>query len=304
MIELKKMSREEVNSKPFLINQIFDLYGGVPGEFYSYQYVGEDRWLYRDDLYCTILGIEGEYIVYTSFMLDEDYDVCYMEFDEFSVAKNKNGEKLLYREEASIAESLTMQKRNDGASNNDLDGLITHHLINTNSGEELLITYKALYRENPDYYQSLFYRPFIFSFINKGKVEQYMQYTTSTDYLSYDIITIKEFGLAEFLQNGSYALQKDRNITRYFKIKAQLSDGRCVLLYPLSKAFKEEDMNKKLEEKGFSRRVNDCVLDYYNGAYLECAEYKDLAEALQSYDKAQLSDKKLVKKVGEDNENN
>lgn len=304
MVKLEKLSREEVNNKPFLIDQIFDLYGGVPGEFYSYEYNGEERWLYRDGLYCTILGIEGEYIVYTSFMVDEDYDVSYMEFDEFSVAKNQNGEKLLYKEGTSIAESITMQKRKDSASLNDLDGLITHHLVNTKSGEELLITYKALYRENPDYYQSLFYRPFIFSFIKKGKVEQYMQYTTSTDYLSYDVITIKEFGLVEFMQNGSYALQQERSITRYFKIKAQLSDGRCVLLYPLSRAYTEEDMDKKIEEKGFTRKIKDYVLDYYNGAYLERAEYKDLALAMEEYDKSHSDDKKLSKIVGEGNGNN
>lgn len=300
MIKLEKLTPEEVNSKSFLVEQIYDLYGGVPGEFYSYKYENEDRWLYRDGLYCTILGIDGEYIIYTSFMIDEDYDVSYMEFDDFAVAKNKNGEKLLYREGDSIAESITMQKRSEGSCDNDLDGLITHHLINTKSGEEALVTYKALYRDNPDYYQSLFRRPFIISFINKGKVEQYMQYMTSPDYISYDVITIKEFGLFEFLQNGSCALQQDRSITRYFKIKKQLKDGTCVLLYPLSKAYTEEDMKSMLEVKGFKSNVDDYVLDYYNGRYLECLEYKDLAEALKEYDKTYDGDRKLVKKVGEE----
>ncbi len=304
MVELKKLSRDEVNSKPFLIIQIFDLYGDVPGEFYSYEYQGEDRWLYRDDLYCTILGIEGEYIVYTSFMMDEDYNLSYMEFDEFSVARSQNNEMLLWREDTQLAESLTMSQRCDSAINNDLDGLIIHHQINSKTQEEMLVSYRAMYRNDPVFYQSQFMRPFIICFINKGKVEKYMQYITSTDYLSYDLITIKEFGLAEFIQNGSYALQKDRSITRYFKIKAQKSDGSCILLYPFSKGYTPEEMDEMIESKGFTRKIDDNVLDYYNGKYLECAEYKELVEALQVYDSKQLDNKKLEKVVGDGNGNN
>lgn len=297
MIKLEKLTQNEVNNKAFLIDQIFDLYGGVPGEFYSYRYENEERWLYRDELYCTILGIDGEYIVYTSFMVDEDYDLSYMEFDNFSVAKNINGEKILYREGNPIMESLTMKKRLESANNNDFDGIITHHLINSKSREEVLITYKAIYRDNPHYYQSLFHKPFIISFINNGKIEQYMLYDTSIDYISYDIITIKEFGLIEFMKNGSYSLQKNKSITRYFKIKKMLSDGTCILLYPFSKAYTGEDMKNMLKLKGFTGEVDDYMLNYYNENYLECAEYRELAKALMEYDKTHTDDKKLVKNI-------
>ncbi len=304
MVNLEKLSTDEVNNKPFLINQIFDLYGDVPGEFYSYKYNGEDRWLYRDELYCTILGLEGEYIVYTSFMLNEDYELSYMEFDEFSAALNKNGEMLLWNEEKDVAESITMKERNESACVNELDGIIIHHQVNIKTGEELLISYKALYRRDPDYYQSLFTNPFIYSFINGSKVEQYMQFRTSTDYRSYDLITIKEFGLSEFLQKGAYELQKEKSITRYFKIRGQLADGTCLLFYPLFKGYTEDQMDEILKEKGFSREVNDYILDYYNGNYLECTEYKDLAEAIKEYDKINHNDKKLEKVSGDKSANN
>lgn len=304
MVKLEKLNREEVNSKPFLINQIFDLYGGVPGEFYSYKYQGEDRWLYRDGLYATILGIEGEYIVYTSFMINEDYELSYMEFDDFYAALNDSGEMLLWKEGSKIAESVRLQKRAESACFNDLDGLITHHQVNTQTGEDMLVSYKSVYRSNPQYFQSAFSRPFMVCFIRNGKVEKYLQYTTSTDYLSYDIITIKEFGLMEFLQNGSYALQQDRSITRYFKVKAQKEDGTCVILYPLSRAYTPEEMDKMIEERGFTRKVDDDVIDYYNGNYLEVAEYQELAVAMNEYDKSISGDKKLGKVPGGINANN
>ncbi|MDE5888500.1 MAG: hypothetical protein K2H20_00600 [Bacilli bacterium] len=304
MVELKKMNREEVNSKPFLINQIYDLYGDIPGEFYSYQYEGEERWLYRDNLYCTILCLEGKYLAYTSFMINEDYEPCYMEFGDMSAALNSSGEMFLWKEDSSVAGNLKMQKRNEASSVNDLDGIVINHQLNTETGEDVLISYKTMYREEPQFYQSMFMRPFIITFFKNGKAEQYLQYTTSSGYTSYDIITIKEFGLMEFLQNGSYALQKDSSITRYFKIKGQKEDGTCILLYPFSRAYTIEEMDKMLEEKGFSRNIDEDIIDYYNGNYEEIAEYKVLIEAIKNYDKSHLDEKALLKKVSDGNENN
>ena len=51
MIKLRKMTVEEVNNKPFLINQIYDLYHYVEDSFFEYVYKGEVRWLYTCLLY-------------------------------------------------------------------------------------------------------------------------------------------------------------------------------------------------------------------------------------------------------------
>lgn len=302
MVTLKKLRREEVNQKPFLINQIFDLYGGVPGEFYYYKYQENDRWLYRDGFYFTILGIEGEYIVYTSFMMNEDYELSYMEFDNFSAALNNNGEILLWKEGSPIAQSLILQKRN--RSENDFDGLLIHHQVNCNTNEELLISYKTCYRENTSFYPGEIRSPFLICFKKENKVEQYLQFITSLDYWSYDLLTIKEFGLNAFLQKGSYSLQKERSITRYFKIKGKKVDGTCILLYPFSKGYTLEEMDEMLEKKGFTRKVEEYLLNYYNGKYFEYAEYQELVKSLKKYDKHLNYELKLKKVLGSSNAKN
>ncbi len=296
MVELKKMNSEEVNSKPFLINQILELYGDIPGEFYSYQYNGEERWLYRDNLYCTIMNLEGKYLVYTSFMINEDYDLYYMEFGDMSATLNKSGELFLYKEDSLVAENINIQKRKEEACVNDLDGVVINHKLNTKTGEEVLIAYRIMYSEEPQFYQNMFMKPFIITFFKNGRAEQYLQYTTSIDYMSYDIITIKEFGLIKFLQNSSYALQQERSITRYFKIRGQKEDGTCILRYPFSRGYTLEEMDRMLEEKGFSRNIDEDIIDYYNGCYEESIEYKLLADAIKAYDKEHLKEKKLNKK--------
>ena len=303
MVNLRKLSIDEINNNQFLTNQIFDLYGEVSGKFFSYDYDGEERWLYRDDLYCTILSREGEYVLYTSFMIDEEYNLFYMDFDDFCVSRSKDGQMLLWQEGSSIAESLTLQKRAVKDSVNDLDGLITHYQVNSDTGEDLLISYKTLYKKNAEFFQSNFLNPFSFSFINNGKLEQYLQFTTNMNYISYDLITIREYGLAQFLQNGSYALQKDKSITRYFKIRGQKSDGMCLLYYPFFKGHTLEEMDLLIEQKGFSRSVNDNMLDYYNGNYLEYSEYNDLASAIKNYDSSN-KEKNFVKVINGHNSNN
>lgn len=296
MIMLEKLSREEVNQNPFLTNQIFDLYGGVPGEFYYYKYQEKERWLYRDGFYFTILGIEGEYIVYTSFMMNEDYELSYMEFDNFSAALSSNGEMLLWKEGSPIAESLILQKRNK--SENDLDGLLTLHQVNCNTKEEVLVSYKTCFRESASFYPGEFRNPVLICFKKEDKLERYLQFTTSLDYWSYDFLTIKEFGLNAFLQNGSYALQKERSITRYFKIKRQKADGTCILLYPFSKGYTLEEMDKMLEKKGFTRKMEEYLLDYYNRKCSEYDEYQELAKSLKEYDKHLRYEIKLEKVIG------
>lgn len=111
MIKLRKMTVEEVNNKPFLINQIYDLYHYVEDSFFEYVYKGEVRWLYTTGSACTILAIDGIYIAYATFVLDEDYSISYMEFDDFVVYKNKDGSLVLLNEDSKVSESLDLYNR-------------------------------------------------------------------------------------------------------------------------------------------------------------------------------------------------
>lgn len=296
MVKLEKLTLEEINKEPAYIDQILSLYDGdISGEFYKYNYKGQVRWLYKLDGYCTILCNDGEDVLYTSFFVNNaDYSLGYMEFDEFYVGAD-NDEELIWKEGDKISESLRTLNRSEQANNDGYTGLVVHHQRNSETGEEILITYQNQYREDGQIFACNLVRPFIVSFINGKKVTQYLNFKTNCDYFSYDAITIKEYGLSEFLRRGAYALQGDYEIRRYFKVQYQKQDGTCVLGVPIFRGYKEEEMFKMIEDKGFRLEVPGYVLDYYNGNYEECAEYRELAEAIKVYDLEHREEKKLAK---------
>lgn len=290
MITLRKMTTDEINEKPFLINQINDIYHRVDNSFFEYTYEGETRWLYSCGQHCTILAIDGEYIAYASFMLDDEYNLIFMEFDDFDVYRHIDGRLMVSGEKSNTADALSMMKR-ETLSPDDLNGIIMHQQINKSTGEEMVVAYLCAYRDSKIYFPFNFKKPFFIAFLKGNKKTKYLLYETTTEYYSYDIITIKEFGLIEFLKNGSYTLQKDDTIQRYFKTKHENRYGDCILLYPFSHPFKIGEMDEIIESKGFTRNVNSNVIGYFNGSFKEKDEFYALVDAIKIYD-ANIDDQK------------
>lgn len=282
MIKLRKMTVEEVNNKPFLINQIDDLYHYVEDSFFEYVYKGEVRWLYTTDSTCTILAIDGIYIAYATFVLDEDYSISYMEFDDFDVYKHKDGSLVLLNEDSKVSESLDLFNRGE-IEEGEQNGIILYRQINNATNEEMIIGYLCNYREPARYFPFNFSKPFFIAFAKGNKYKKFLLYETDLDYFSYDIITIKEFGILEVLKNGAFSLQKDESIQRYFSVKYEDKKGNCCLLMPLSHPYKIEEIDKIIEEKGFTRKVSQNVLDYYNEVFPEKEEFFSLANAIAEY---------------------
>ena len=55
---------------------------------------------------------------------------------------------------------------------------------------------------------------------------------------------------------------------------------------PLSHPYKIEEIDKIIEEKGFTRKVSQNVLDYYNEVFPEKEEFFSLANAIAEYDES------------------
>ncbi len=284
MIELRKMASEEINNKPFLINHIYDLYSHVEDSFFEYTYNGETRWVYSYGKNCMIIAIDGEYIAYATFMIDDDYNLTFMEFDNFSVYRHNDGSLVLLNDGSNVSEALEMHKRGD-LKENELNGIIIHRQINNKTHEEMAVAYLCVYRDSKYFFPFNFKKPFFVAFMKGKKKQKYLLYETGTDYYSYDIITLKEFGLMDFLKEGSFTLQKEDPIRRYFKVKCENKVGKCTLLYPFSHPYKIDEIDALIHNKGFTRKVSENTLGYYNGMYPERDEFYALVEAIKVYDK-------------------
>lgn len=283
MINIRKMSIDEIKQKPFLISQIYDLYSTVDDAFFEYSYNGEDRWLYSCGQTLTIIALEGEYIAYSTFKVDDDYNLVYMEYDGFDVYRHTDGSLVVSDEGSNVSEALSMLKRGN-VEDGELNGIIMHHQINKKSGEDMVVAYLTPYRESKIFYPFNFKKPFFVCFIKGNKKKKYLIYETDSDYFSYDIITIKEFGLREVLMNGSYTLQRGDSIIRYFKVKHENSVGSSILLMPFSHPYKLEEIDNLIKEKGFTREVGENTLGYFNGEYPERDEVFELIDAIKRYD--------------------
>lgn len=294
MINLRKMTIKEINEKPFLINQINDLYGTVEASFFEYTYNDEVRWLYSYGQHCTIVAINGKYIDYASFMVDDDYNLTYMEYDDFCVYHQGDEGLVVLDEGSNVSESLSMLRRKT-MNDSEQDGVIIHKSINNKTYEQMVVAYLCVYRDQEYYFPFNFEKPFFVAFLKGRKKEKYLLYETDSDYFSYDVITIKEFGLLDVLRNGSFTLQKEESIRRYFKVRYENKVGDCVLLMPFSRPMKIEELDKLIESKGFKREVGKNTLDYYNGLIKEKDEFYALVEAIKEHDKA--IDKRIEKKL-------
>ena len=281
-MKLVLMTQEEIDNYYFLVEQIEYLYGEVAGDFYSYCYKGQKRWLYACENNFTILGIDGDYILYTSFCLDQNNQLIYAEYDDFYAYLNDRNRMVLSKENEYISHSLQVSKRLQTFEDDGRDGLIVYYQHNENTDEQLFISYKCMYQENGKIYPSSFCYSFSIQFEHKGKVTHYIQFMIDSRYFSFDLITIREFGLLDFMKKGAVALQKGTSIKRYFKTIQQLEDGTCVTLWGIAKPYLLDEIKSIIESKGFSFEVPEYVLNYYNYVYLEREEIDCLVSEIQN----------------------
>lgn len=249
--------------------QIADLYGDLSGEFYSYTYGGKERYLYSLNGNYTALEIDENYLLYTNFCLDEDYRLVYVEYDDFFAYLGNNNKLLLSMEEDYISHSIEFNK-----------DLIVHYQYNVKTDEKLFMTYQYNYQERQSIYEGLLKEPFIIQFINNKDTEQYIRIMFKQGYLSYDLLTIREFGLLKFMKQGSFVLQNKKTINRYFKTLKQFSNGVCMTLWGVTKPSTLRSIKDKIKEKGFYTEIPTYVLNYYNDHEIE--EFKMLASAIKS----------------------
>lgn len=286
MISIRKMSVEEIKAKPYLLNFIYELFGDVSDSFFEYEYEGETRWFYSSGYAITLLTFDGEYIGHQMVTLDEDYNILYAEYDGFDVWKHKSGNLVVQKENGFVAERFEKKKLDDNARDDNRNGIILYYQYNANTLENMILAYNCVYRGDEAIFPFEIKIPFFVTFFKGKSVKKYVLYETDTDYMSYNIITLREFGLKRFLKEGAYTLQKEDPIKRYFKVWHESNEGNLVLLYPISHIYKLDDIYKLIESKGFMTGPSDEAMSYFNGEFSERKEIEEVVEAIKSYDKS------------------
>lgn len=286
MISIRKMSVEEIKAKPYLLNFIYELFGDVSDSFFEYEYEGETRWFYSSGYAITLLTFDGEYIGHQMVTLDEDYNILYAEYDGFDVWKHKSGNLVVQKENGFVAERFEKKKLDDNARDDNRNGIILYYQYNANTLENMILAYNCVYRGDEAIFPFEIKIPFFVTFFKGKSVKKYVLYETDSDYKSYDVITLREFGLKRFLEEGAFALQKDDTIRRYFKVRHESKKGDLTLLYPVSHIYKLEDIYELIRSKGFMIEASDEAMSYFNEEFSEKKEIDEVIKAIKEYDRA------------------
>lgn len=275
---LNACSLDEIKDSENYVDIIKENFGNLGGSFYKYNYLEKERVLYCDGLYCIIFNHDGEYLNYGILVMDENYNLDYASLDEFNFSL-KDGHLMTW--DSSVYETIDFYKKEDSVGD-DYDSSIIYIQINSLTGEELVMAYEWNDRGayNRLYTYSL-QEPYSIAFLQNKKLQKYVLVKAEQGLLAYDVMTIKDYGMTEFLKNGTYSLNREKEISRYYKVKGTLKNGKPIILYPFSKQYDALEMKTMIKDKGFKEEIPEYLIDFYNGNYEECEEYKEVISAIK-----------------------
>jgi hypothetical protein len=93
----------------------------------------------------------------------------------------------------------------------------------------------------------------------------------------YNMAVIKDFGLTEFMDKGAFALQKDNQIIRYYKMMYQTKEGYAVTVFPFGKQYKYEDFEEGFAKYGFYSKVPEFLIEIHNDENRDLNRYEAVA---------------------------
>ena len=216
---LKACSLEEIEDSENYVEIIKENFGNLGGDFYKYNYLEKERILYCDGLYSVIFYHDREYLNYGILVMDENYNLDYASLDEFNFSL-KDGHLMTW--DSPVYETIDFCKKKDSVGD-DYDSSIIYIQINSLTGEELVMAYE--WNDRGAYnrlYTSSLKEPYSLAFLQNKKLQKYVLVKAEQGLLAYDVMTIKDYGMTEFLKNGMYSLNREKGYNLRYD-----SEGKC-----------------------------------------------------------------------------
>lgn len=294
MYKLKELTDNDVLRHELSIRCAYQVHGDVVGTFYLLDKDGKESILHNvDNIFMIIDELDGK-VSYTMFAVDDNFELSDLGYPEFEFHLLDNEYVFLDRETGN-SYSIALNERVDGEDVDGYNGYVRFTQFNTDTKERATITFQHMYSQGR--MVSPFYtkKPFQVIFqsnvkltkkgeFKSNKKKQYIAKTFSVydDKLGYDIATIKDYGLSEFMEKGSYALQNnERSITRYYKILYVTDSLYAATGFPFTRQYSLEDMIDMLKMRGFGYEIPQQYMDIYNGRDELLNEVKQLIEEIK-----------------------
>ena len=314
MYKLKELTDQDVEKHELGIRCAYQVYGDVVGVFYLVEKDGKEYVLHNcENVFMLIEEYEDKTVSYTMFGVDENFELSDLGYKDFEL-HIMDGEYVFQDRNTGISTSIVLKGRDNGEDIDGYNGFVRFTQFNPEKKTRATITFQhMIYGEGKiSPYHTV--KPFQFIFYDvkqkrNGEIkinfkDQFIGRTFNyhKEKMLYDIVTIKDYGLSEFLEKGSYSLQKnERNVTRYYKILYVGDDQYAKTAFPFARQYTLEDMKAKLEECGFSYGIPQTYINIYNGNDEEMNDIKQLIEEIKKM--VVYEDEPYVLEMGNKNAN-
>lgn len=296
MVNLKIIDAVDVFSNEDALSYMVSVFEETPFVCGEYEYKGKKKLVCIMDSGCVIFPedykIEDE--TARNVVFDENYNVTHFDDGDYVVDLQYGVPIYTGGLDPNKDIGINVIKR-DEPDTDGYNGVILFNQADSVTGEELLITYQINVSDdsrNKIYGVNLL-RPNSYVFTMPGlfkkKTRRYMRYNIDSNDLFYDGVALQDFGLVEFIKNGSYSLIKENSVVRYLNSPFIMRDGRTRTDFPFSKALKEEEIKYLVLSKGFLAEVPEIVYKFYNDR--TCPEYEEGLEVVAAIKKV-LGDNK------------
>ena len=290
-IELKELNELEIPKYGNIFMCVGELFGDYIGFYFKLKINGKDYILQRrDDLFVLYQQFDDNEISYEMFTIDEEYNITSAGFDDFEM-HILHGDRVIQRRESNNIENLVFMKRSDGGDAEGYDGTIGYVQYNQEFDVRLMLIFQQMYNSQKKIYGYHVNKPPFQILIEKGvsakqngslkpiKSERYIRgdYDVRDNPNLYNMALIKDYGLFNFMQKGSYSLQKEDQIVRYYKMLYQNKDGYAVTLFPLGKQYRYEDFEDVFKKYGFYSQVPKCLIELHNNDNEDLKRYEAVA---------------------------
>lgn len=294
MYKLKELTDNDVLRHELSIRCAYQVYGDVVGSFYLLEKDGKESILHNEDnIFMIIDELDGK-VSYTMFAVDDNFELSDLGYPEFEFHL-LDKEYVFLDRETGKSYSIALNERTDGEDVDGYNGYVRFTQFNLDTRERATITFQHMYTEGKMVSPFHTKKPFQVIFQSNVKITKKGEFKSSSkkqfiaktfsiydDKLGYDIATIKDYGLSEFLEKCSYALQSnERNITRYYKILYVTDSLYAATGFPFTRQYTLEDMIAMLKERGFGYEIPQQYMDIYNGRDELLNEVKQLIEEIK-----------------------
>lgn len=303
-IDISEISELEIPKYAPIFMCVGELFGDYIGVYFKLIIDNKEYILQRrDELFVLYQVHEDNAVSYEMFTVDEEYKITSAGFDDFEM-HTVSGDRVVQRRDSNNIESLIFMKRKDGGDVDGYDGSVGYIQYNQEHDVRLMLIFQQMYNHQEKVYGYHVGRSPFQILIEKGvgakqrgslvpvRTQRYMKgdYDVRDHPYLYNIAVIKDYGLVEFMEKGAFALQKDNQIVRYYKMLYQTQEGYAVTAFPFGRQYRYEDFEPEFEKYGFSSKVPDYLIEIHNNENRDLNRYEAVAAFMKEIEMAPPSE--------------